>query len=78
MLVSCQANPHTSTDTAKDPALMTIHYVGAGHPRAIPPGLRRVPVPLCHHQQIHKVAEKDPCGQDQQKISSQVHQVYRL
>jgi hypothetical protein len=51
--VSCQADPHTDTDGANDPALMVIRYLGAGYPGAISLGRQRVPVSLCRHRQIH-------------------------
>jgi transposase InsO family protein len=35
MPVPCQADPHTSTDTANDPALMALLCVGARHCGAI-------------------------------------------
>jgi hypothetical protein len=57
---------------------MAIHCVGVGHPGAISLGHRRVLVSLRRHRQIHQVAKSDPCGQNQQAISSQVHQVYHL
>jgi hypothetical protein len=74
----CKADPHASVDAVNDPALMAIHCLGAGHPGAIPPGRRRVLVSLCRHRQIHQVAGSNPCGQDQQVIYNQVHQVHRL
>jgi transposase InsO family protein len=36
MSVSCQANPHTGTNTVNDLDLMAIHHVGARHPGTIP------------------------------------------
>jgi transposase InsO family protein len=36
MPVSCQADPHTGTDTANDPALMVIRCVRAGHREPFP------------------------------------------
>jgi hypothetical protein len=78
MPVSHQADPHNGTNAANDPALMAICRVGAQHPGTIPQGRRRVPVPVCHHRQVHKVAESNPCTQDQQAIYSQVYQVNYL
>jgi hypothetical protein len=75
MPVSRQTDPYTSADIANDPALMDIHGMGAGYPRTIPQGHRRVPVPVHHHRQVHKVAGSNPCCQDQQAICSQVYQV---
>jgi hypothetical protein len=63
--VSCQADPHTGADAANDSALMAIRCLGVGHPGAISPGHRRVPVSLCHQRQIHQVVGSDPYGQDQ-------------
>jgi hypothetical protein len=57
---------------------MDIRCVGAGHPGVVPPGYRRVPVPLHRYRQIHLVAESDPRGQDQHTVNSPVHQVYHL
>jgi hypothetical protein len=78
MLVPRQADPHADTDTANDPALMTLRCVGAGHRGAISPRRRRVPVPLCRHRQVHQVAESNPSGQDQQAIHSEIHQVHHM
>jgi hypothetical protein len=47
--VSRQADPHTGTDAANDPALIALRCVGAGHRGAFSPRRRRVPVPLRHH-----------------------------
>jgi hypothetical protein len=63
--VSHQADPHTSADTTNDLALMVVRCLGAGHPGAISPGRWRVPVSQCRHRQIHQVAGRDSCGQDQ-------------
>jgi hypothetical protein len=41
-----QADPHVGTDTANDPALMTLHCVGAGHHGAISLRRRRIPIPV--------------------------------
>jgi hypothetical protein len=76
--VSCQADPRIGVDATNDPALMVVHSVGAGHHGTVPQGRLRVPVPVCHHQQVHKVAESNHCSQDQQAIHSQVYQVNRL
>jgi hypothetical protein len=65
MLVPCQADPHTSANAANYPALMALRCVGAGHRGAISPRRRRVPVPLCHHRQIHHVAGSNSNGQNQ-------------
>jgi hypothetical protein len=65
MPVSRQADPHTGADAANDPALMVTRYLGAGHPGAISPSHRRVPVSLCRHRQIQQVIGSDPCSQDQ-------------
>jgi hypothetical protein len=54
MSVSCQADPHTSAYTTNDPALMAICRVGAGHPVSVPQGCQRIPVSVCHHQQVHQ------------------------
>jgi hypothetical protein len=78
MPVLHKTDPHTSVDATNDPALMTIHCLGAGHFGAIPPGRQRIPVSLCRHRQIHQVAGSNPYGQDQQAIYNQVHQVHRL
>jgi hypothetical protein len=53
----CQANPHTGPNVANDLALIVICCVGAGHPRAVSPGRRRVPVSLHHHRQVHQVVK---------------------
>jgi transposase InsO family protein len=73
-----QADPHAGTDAADDPALMALRCVGAGHRGAIFPRRRRIPIPVCRHRQIHQVAESNPSGQNQQAISSEVHQVYHM
>jgi transposase InsO family protein len=39
---------------------MLVCHVGAGHPRTVPQGRRRVPVPyIRHHRQVHKVVESN-------------------
>jgi hypothetical protein len=78
MLVPHQADPHTSTHVANDPALMALRCVGAGHREAISLRRRRVPVPLCRHSQVHKLAESNLSGQNQQAIRSEIHQVYHM
>jgi hypothetical protein len=78
VLVPRQADPHAGTDTANDLALMTLRCVGAGHRGAISPRRRRIPIPVCRHRQIHQVAESNPSGQNQQAISSEVHQVHHM
>jgi hypothetical protein len=73
-----QADPQTGIDAANDLVLMAIHCVGVGHLGAVSPGHRRVPISLCHYRQIYQVARNDPCGQNQQVICRQVHQVNHL
>jgi hypothetical protein len=73
-----QADPHTGTDAANDPALMTLRYVGAGHRGVISPRRQRVLIPVCHHRQVQQVARSNHSGQKQQAISSEVHQVHHM
>jgi hypothetical protein len=73
-----QTDPHASTDAANDPALMTLRCVGAGHRWAISPRRQRIPIHVCRRRQIHQVAESNPSGQNQQAISSEVHQVHHM
>jgi hypothetical protein len=35
-------------------------------------------VPLCHHRQVHQVAESNPSGQNQQAIRCEIHQVHHM
>jgi hypothetical protein len=46
MPVSCQANPHTGTNTTNDLAFMVFRCVGVGDPGTIPQGRRMVPVSI--------------------------------
>jgi hypothetical protein len=57
--VSRQADPHTDTDAANDPALIALRCVGAGHRGAISPRRRRVPVPLRRHRLL---VDELPCA----------------
>jgi hypothetical protein len=78
MSVPRQADPHTGTDDANDPALMTLHCVGARQRGAISLRCRRVPIPLCRHRQVHQVVGSNPSSQNQQAIHSKVHQVHHM
>jgi hypothetical protein len=78
MSVPRQLDPHAGTDAVNDPALMALHCVGPGHRGAFFPRRRRVPILLCCHRQVHQVAESNPSGQNQQAISSEVHQVHHM
>jgi hypothetical protein len=73
-----QADLHAGIDAANDPTLMALHCVGAGHHGAISPRRRRIPIPVCRHRQIHQVTGSNPSGQNQQAISSEVHQVHHM
>jgi hypothetical protein len=73
-----QADPHTGTDAANDPTLMALRCVGAEHRGAFPPRRRRVPIALCCHRQVYQVAGSNSSGQNQQAISSEVHQVHHM
>jgi hypothetical protein len=57
---------------------MTLRCVGVGHREAISPHCWRVPIPLCRHQQVHQVVGSNSSGQNQQAISSEVHQVHHM
>jgi hypothetical protein len=71
--VSCQADPHTNSNAANVPAVMAVSHVGAGHARTIFQVRWRIPVPVRHRRQVHKVAKSNHCSQDQQAICSQVN-----
>jgi hypothetical protein len=78
MSVPRQADPHAGTDAADDPTLVALRCVGAGHHGAISLRRQRIPIPVCHHRQIHQVAGSNPSSQNQQAISSEVHQVHHM
>jgi hypothetical protein len=78
MSVPHQPDPHADTDAACDPALIALHCVGLGHHGAFPLRRRSVPIPLCCHRQVYQVAGNNPSGQNQQAISSEVHQVHHM
>jgi hypothetical protein len=76
MAVSCQTDPHTSADTANDPALMVIRYLGVGYPGAILPGRRRVPVSLCCDRTTSKMRGLSPkiiSGDSRRSENAQTH-----
>jgi hypothetical protein len=68
----------TCSGFADDSTLLAIRRMGGGYPRTIPQGRRRVPVPLCRHWQVHKVARGHPCGQYHPGCCCRFPQVDRL